>query len=57
MGLFASKALLSAVELGLLPERAKHPISGGALSPRGDWRAPSDGTARVWLDELNANVP
>jgi NAD+ synthase (glutamine-hydrolysing) len=32
-------------------------ISGGALSPRGDWRAPSDGNARVWLDELDANVP
>jgi NAD+ synthase (glutamine-hydrolysing) len=32
-------------------------ISGGALSPRGDWRAPSDGTAKVWLDELEANVP
>jgi NAD+ synthase (glutamine-hydrolysing) len=31
--------------------------SGGSLSPRGDWRAPSDGNARVWLDELNANVP
>jgi NAD+ synthase (glutamine-hydrolysing) len=27
---------------------------GGALSPRGDWRAPSDGTAKVWLDELAA---
>ena len=32
-------------------------MTGGALSPRGDWRAPSDGTARVWLDELEANVP
>jgi NAD+ synthase (glutamine-hydrolysing) len=32
-------------------------ISGGALSPRGDWRAPSDGIAKVWLDELDANVP
>jgi NAD+ synthase (glutamine-hydrolysing) len=31
--------------------------SGGNLSPRGDWRAPSDGTARVWLDELDAHVP
>jgi NAD+ synthase (glutamine-hydrolysing) len=31
--------------------------AGGALSPRGDWRAPSDSTARVWLDELEANVP
>ena len=28
--------------------------SGGALSPRGDWRAPSDGTAGPWLDELKA---
>jgi NAD+ synthase (glutamine-hydrolysing) len=27
--------------------------SGGSLSPRGDWRAPSDATARVWLDELD----
>ncbi len=31
--------------------------AGGALSPRGDWRAPSDGNARVWLEELRANVP
>ena len=31
--------------------------AGGALSPRGDWRAPSDGTATVWLDELNAALP
>jgi NAD+ synthase (glutamine-hydrolysing) len=31
--------------------------AGGALSPRGDWRAPSDGTARPFLDELAANLP
>jgi NAD+ synthase (glutamine-hydrolysing) len=31
--------------------------AGGALSPRGDWRAPSDGTARVWLDELASKLP
>jgi NAD+ synthase (glutamine-hydrolysing) len=31
--------------------------AGGSLSPRGDWRAPSDGNARVWLDELHRNVP
>jgi NAD+ synthase (glutamine-hydrolysing) len=30
--------------------------AGGALSPRGDWRAPSDGNARVWLADL-AQVP
>jgi NAD+ synthase (glutamine-hydrolysing) len=28
--------------------------SGGSLSPRADWRAPSDGTATTWLEELRA---
>ena len=32
-------------------------VAGGSLSPRGDWRAPSDGNAKVWLDELERNVP
>jgi NAD+ synthase (glutamine-hydrolysing) len=31
--------------------------AGGSLSPRGDWRAPSDGTAEVWLAELHAALP
>lgn len=31
--------------------------AGGSLSPRGDWRAPSDGNARVWLEELEREVP
>jgi NAD+ synthase (glutamine-hydrolysing) len=31
--------------------------SGGSLSPRGDWRAPSDSEATVWLEELRQNVP
>ena len=31
--------------------------SGGSLSPRGDWRAPSDSSPAAWLDELAANVP
>ena len=31
--------------------------SGGSLSPRGDWRAPSDSVATVWLEELRRNVP
>jgi NAD+ synthase (glutamine-hydrolysing) len=31
--------------------------SGGALSPRGDWRAPSDSTAAAWLAQLEAEVP
>jgi NAD+ synthase (glutamine-hydrolysing) len=31
--------------------------AGGALSPRGDWRAPSDGVAGPWLAELRAKLP
>ncbi|HTU94501.1 MAG TPA: NAD(+) synthase [Solirubrobacteraceae bacterium] len=31
--------------------------SGGSLSPRSDWRAPSDSTAAAWLQELRARVP
>jgi NAD+ synthase (glutamine-hydrolysing) len=31
--------------------------SGGSLSPRGDWRAPSDATATVWLEELRRYGP
>ncbi len=30
--------------------------AGGSLSPRGDWRAPSDLSARIWLDEI-ARIP
>jgi len=30
--------------------------SGGSLSPRGDWRAPSDGNATTWLDELEKGL-
>ncbi|MGB7145117.1 NAD(+) synthase [Mycobacterium sp.] len=30
---------------------------GGSLSPRGDWRAPSDMSARAWLDEIEREVP
>jgi NAD+ synthase (glutamine-hydrolysing) len=31
--------------------------SGGSLSPRGDWRMPSDAAAGPWLAELEANTP
>ena len=30
---------------------------GGSLSPRGDWRAPSDGNAAVWLADIEQNIP
>ncbi|SFN13592.1 NAD+ synthase (glutamine-hydrolysing) [Pseudonocardia ammonioxydans] len=31
--------------------------AGGALSPRGDWRAPSDMSAALWLAEIEREVP
>jgi len=30
--------------------------SGGSLSPRSDWRAPSDAHADVWIQELRSRV-
>jgi NAD+ synthase (glutamine-hydrolysing) len=27
------------------------------MSPRGDWRMPSDASPAAWLAELEANVP
>ncbi len=47
---------LSQVKRSALPNGPKVG-SGGSLSPRGDWRAPSDGEATAWLDELKRNVP
>ena len=31
--------------------------AGGTMSPRGDWRMPSDATPAAWLAELDENVP
>jgi len=31
--------------------------AGGSLSPRGDWRAPSDASARIWVEEIRRQVP
>src|SRR6201993_2921495 len=47
---------LSQFKRSALPNGPKT-SSGGSLSPRGDWRAPSDATAKVWLEELDAAVP
>lgn len=32
-------------------------LAAGSLSPRGDWRAPSDGNPAVWLAELDRALP
>lgn len=47
---------LSQFKRSTLPNSPKV-SAGGAVSPRGDWRAPSDGTAKIWLQELDANGP
>ena len=31
--------------------------AGGTMSPRGDWRMPSDASAAAWLTEIEADVP
>ena len=53
---FLSRFFVSQFKRSTLPNGPKI-SSGGALSPRGDWRAPSDGQAKVWLKELAQNVP
>ena len=47
---------LSQFKRSALPNGPKV-MSGGNLSPRGDWRAPSDASAAVWLEELEKCVP
>lgn len=32
-------------------------LAGGSLSPRGDWRMPSDVTSKAWLAEIEREVP
>jgi NAD+ synthase (glutamine-hydrolysing) len=52
LGVFARRFFeTSQFKRSALPNGPKI-LAGGALSPRGDWRAPSDGTATVWLDEI-----
>jgi NAD+ synthase (glutamine-hydrolysing) len=31
--------------------------SGGSLSPRGDWRAPSDAEAVAWMEDVRTQIP
>jgi NAD+ synthase (glutamine-hydrolysing) len=57
LGVFAHRFFAtSQFKRSAMPNGAKI-SSGGSLSPRGDWRAPSDSSADIWMDELRANVP
>jgi NAD+ synthase (glutamine-hydrolysing) len=56
LGLFVRRFFaLSQFKRSCIPNAPKVG-SGGSLSPRGDWRAPSDAEATVWLEQL-ALVP
>ena len=54
--LFLTRFFANQFKRSALPNGPKI-SSGGSLSPRGDWRAPSDASAAAWLAELDAGVP
>lgn len=53
---FARRFFASQFKRSALPNGPK--VShGGTMSPRGDWRMPSDASPTAWLAEIEANVP
>ena len=56
MELFLRRFFANQFKRSALPNGPKI-SSGGSLSPRGDWRMPSDASPAAWLDELAANTP
>ena len=56
LALFLRRFFANQFKRSALPNGPKI-SSGGSLSPRGDWRAPSDGSPDVWLAELEKSVP
>jgi NAD+ synthase (glutamine-hydrolysing) len=56
LALFLRRFFANQFKRSTLPNGPKI-SSGGSLSPRGDWRAPSDARATAWLEELEENVP
>ena len=56
MVVFVNRFFASQFKRSALPNGPKV-SAGGTMSPRGDWRMPSDASAAAWLGELDANVP
>jgi NAD+ synthase (glutamine-hydrolysing) len=56
LGIFLKRFFANQFKRSCVPNGPKVG-SGGSLSPRGDWRMPSDASGKVWLDELEKNVP
>jgi NAD+ synthase (glutamine-hydrolysing) len=53
---FTKRFFASQFKRSALPNGPKV-SAGGTMSPRGDWRMPSDAHATAWLAEIEANVP
>ena len=53
---FVKRFFASQFKRSALPNGPKV-SAGGTMSPRGDWRMPSDASAAAWLRELEENVP
>ncbi|WP_299444657.1 NAD(+) synthase [uncultured Phycicoccus sp.] len=56
MQVFLKRFFANQFKRSALPNGPKV-VAGGSLSPRGDWRMPSDASAAAWLAELETNVP
>ncbi|HMM96467.1 NAD(+) synthase [Phycicoccus sp.] len=56
MGVFLRRFFQNQFKRSAIPNGPKV-VAGGSLSPRGDWRMPSDASAAAWLAELEENVP
>ncbi|WP_193613085.1 NAD(+) synthase [Nocardioides lijunqiniae] len=53
---FTKRFFLSQFKRSALPNGPKV-SAGGTMSPRGDWRMPSDAKPDAWLAEIEANIP
>jgi len=51
LGVFLRRFFANQFKRSAIPNGPKL-VSGGALSPRGDWRMPSDASAAAWLADL-----
>ncbi|HET6167960.1 MAG TPA: NAD(+) synthase, partial [Marmoricola sp.] len=51
LGVFLTRFFSSQFKRSAIPNGPKV-AAGGSLSPRGDWRMPSDASARAWLADL-----
>ncbi|MGL5867328.1 MAG: NAD(+) synthase [Dermatophilaceae bacterium] len=56
MAVFIRRFFANQFKRSALPNGPKV-VAGGSLSPRGDWRMPSDALAAAWLRELEQHVP